>query len=60
MFDLLGGLVAAYVVYALFEGSVLAKRGPWGERIERAVEPHRYWVVITIYAGLAVALVTVF
>lgn len=60
MFDLLGGLVAAYVVYALFEGSVLAKRGPWGERIERATEPHRYWVVVAIYTGLAIALVTVF
>ena len=52
--------MAAYVVYALFEGSVLAKRGAWGERIERASEPHRYWIVIAIYAGLAVALITVF
>jgi hypothetical protein len=60
MFDLLGALVAAYVAYALIDGSVLAKRGPWGERIERAAEPHRYWVVIAIYAGLAIALVTVF
>lgn len=60
MFDALGVLVAVYVVFALFDGSVLAKRGAWGERIERANEPHRYWVVIAIYAGLAAALITVF
>lgn len=60
MFDVLGALVAAYVVYAVIEGSVFAKRGPWGERIERAAEPHRFWAVIAVYTGLAVALVTIF
>ena len=60
MFQLIGALLAAYVVLAVLRGSVVAKRRAWGERIERETEPHRFWTVIAIYTGLVVALFTIF
>lgn len=60
MFRLLGALLGIYVIFAVVQGSVYAKRRAWGERIERASEPHRFWTVIAIYAALSVALATVF
>jgi hypothetical protein len=60
MFDLLGIALAAYVVLAVAQGAVYAKRAAWGERIERASEPGRFWTVIGIYSALVVALITLF
>jgi hypothetical protein len=60
MFTLLGTAVSAYVVLAVWRGEVFARRHAWGERIWRDDEPQRFWTVIAIDAGLAVALVTVF
>jgi hypothetical protein len=56
MFRVLAGVLALYLLVALVQGAVHAKRGAWGERIERAEEPQRYWVVMTVYAGLVLAL----
>jgi hypothetical protein len=60
MFKGLGILVAAYTLWAIIDGKVYAKSGVWGRHIVKADEPRYYWVVIVIYAGLSVALVTVF
>jgi hypothetical protein len=60
MFALLGALLAAYVVVAVLQGAVIAKRAAWGERIERDTDPARFWTVIAVYSGLAAALVLVF
>jgi hypothetical protein len=60
MFTLLGALLATYVAQAVWRGEVHARRHAWGERISRDAEPHRFWTVIAIYTGLAIALVTVF
>ena len=60
MFKALGALVGLYTLYAAVRGEVYAKSGAWGRTISRAESPAYFWVVIAIYAGLAVALVTVF
>jgi hypothetical protein len=60
MFDLLGVLLAAYVVFAVLQGEVVAKRAAWGERIERSAEPERFGTVIAIYGALAAALILLF
>ena len=60
VFKFLGILVALYTVYAAIDGKVYAKSGPWGRTISRADSPRYFWVVIAIYAGLSVALLTVF
>ena len=62
MFKLLGILVAAYTLWAAFDGKVYAKSGGlWGARmITKENEPHYFWVVIAIYGGLSIALMTVF
>lgn len=62
MFKLLGILVGCYTLWAAFDGKVYAKsgglRGP--RMIVRESEPRYFWVVIAIYGGLSVALLTVF
>ncbi len=60
MFKMLGILVALYTAYAVSKGEVYAKSGPWGRTVSRADSPEYFWVVIAIYAGLSVALITVF
>lgn len=60
MFKLLGAAVAAYVAYGVSIGRIYAKSGPWGRVVSRDHEPRYFWVVIVIYAGLALALLTVF
>jgi hypothetical protein len=60
MFRMLGILVAAYAFYAVMRGEVAAKSGPWGRIVSKEASPHYFWTVIAIYAGLAVALLTVF
>ncbi len=60
MFPLLGTLLGLYVLVCVLRGEVHAKRAAWGERIARDAEPGRFWTVIVIYAGLALALAFVF
>lgn len=60
MFGLLGAALAVYVVYAVLRGEVFAKAGIAGRRVSRAESPEYYWVVIALYGGLSLALLTVF
>lgn len=60
MFKALGLLVALYTLYAALKGEVYAKSGAWGKTVSRAESPEYFWVVIAIYAALALALVTIF
>jgi uncharacterized BrkB/YihY/UPF0761 family membrane protein len=60
MFKLIGVLLALYTAYAAAQGEVYAKSRAWGRHIQRANEPRYFWVVIAIYALLALALLTVF
>ncbi|MGQ0578735.1 MAG: hypothetical protein ACT4PQ_07505 [Betaproteobacteria bacterium] len=62
MFKPLGILVAAYTLWAVFDGKVYAKsRGLSPPRvITREAGPRYFWAVIVIYGGLSIALMTVF
>lgn len=60
MFKVLGLMVGLYTLYAAVTGEVYAKPGAWGRTVSRAESPEYFWVVIAIYAGLALALATVF
>ena len=60
MFKMLGILVALYTAYAVIEGRVYAKSGPWGRTVSRMDSPEYFWVVIAIYTGLSIALVFIF
>lgn len=60
MFKALGVLVGAYALYAAVKGEVYAKSGPWGRTVSREDSPEYFWVVVAIYAGLGLALMTVF
>ena len=60
MFKILGIVVALYTAYAVINGEVYAKSGPWGRTVSRVDSPRYFWTVIVIYAGLSVALLTVF
>lgn len=60
MFKGLGLLLSLYVVYAVIAGKVFAKDGARGATVSRVQGPAYFWAVIAIYAGLALALLTVF
>jgi hypothetical protein len=60
LFDALGVVVGLYTIYAAVQGKVFAKQGPWGRYIHREDSPGYFWAVIAVYAGLSVALFTVF
>jgi hypothetical protein len=60
MFKALGVLVGAYALYAAVKGEVYAKSGPWGRTVSREDSPEYFWVVVAIYAGFGLALMTVF
>jgi hypothetical protein len=60
VFEPLGLLVGIYTAYAALTGSVYAKSGPGGRLVSREESPEYFWLVIAIYAGLSVALLTVF
>ncbi|HUG35760.1 MAG TPA: hypothetical protein VML54_02350 [Candidatus Limnocylindrales bacterium] len=60
MFAALGVLVALYTTYATITGEVYAKAGPGARLVSREESPGYFWTVIAIYAGLGVALITVF
>ena len=59
MFKALGVLVGAYGLYAAVKGEVYAKSGPWGRTVSREDSPEYFWVIVAIYAGLGLALVTI-
>jgi len=60
MFPALGAVLAVYVVYALLRGEVFAKAGVGGRVVSREASPEYYWVVVALYGGLSLALLTVF
>ena len=60
MFKMLGVLVGLYTLYAAINGEVYAKSDAGGRIVSRVASPEYFWVVIAIYAGLSVALITVF
>lgn len=60
MFDALGILVCLYALYAAGSGQVFAKAGFRGRMVSRQDSPEYFWVVTTIYAGLGIALLTIF
>lgn len=60
MFKMLGVLVGLYTLYAAVKGEVYAKSGASGRIVSRVESPEYFWVVIAIYAGLSLALVTIF
>ncbi|HSD43831.1 MAG TPA: hypothetical protein VLD36_18425 [Burkholderiales bacterium] len=57
---MLGILVGLNALYAAVIGDVFAKAGVKERTVSRADSPEYFWIVIAIYAGLSVALVTVF
>ena len=60
MFKPLGVIVILYTLYAAFTGSVYAKSGIAGRAVRRDESPAYFWIVIVIYFGLGIALLTVF
>lgn len=60
MFKGIGAILALYVCYAAATGAVYTKEGAGGRTITRQEFPRYFWVVIAIYAGLSIALLTVF
>jgi hypothetical protein len=60
LFKLIGMTVLLYTAYAAVSGRVYARSGPGGRMISRRSAPRSFWTVIAIYAGLALALMTVF
>jgi len=60
VFQTLGALLGLYTLYAAISGKVYAKSGPWGRTVAREQSPTYFWVVIAIYAGVALALAAVF
>lgn len=60
MFKMLGLLVGLYTLYATLKGEVYAKDGTSGRVVSRLESPEYFWVVIAIYAGLSLALITIF
>jgi drug/metabolite transporter (DMT)-like permease len=60
MFKLIGAVLAVYVCYAVVTGRVMAKAGAGSREVLRDESPGYFWVVIAIYAGLSLALFTMF
>lgn len=60
MFKILGIVVALYTGYAVFKGEVYAKSGVKGRTVLKEESPEYFWIVIAIYTGLSIALITVF
>jgi hypothetical protein len=60
MFKIIGAVLAVYVCYAVVNGDVYAKSGVVGRKILREESPGYFWVVITIYAALSLALILLF
>lgn len=57
---MLGVSVLFYTAFAAFKGKVYAKSGAGGGTVSHATSPEYFWIVITIYACLGIALIAVF
>jgi hypothetical protein len=60
MFLALAIPLALYVVYAAAAGEVWVRGGVGARLVTREQSPAYFWVCIAIYAGLAVAMATIF
>ena len=60
MFKALGLFLGLYVAYAAYKGEVYAKSGAWGRAVMRTDSLEYFWMVIVVYAGLSIALITLF
>jgi hypothetical protein len=60
LFNILGVLLACYVVQALRTGAVYAKSRGWGRTFTRADDTFGYWSAVGAYGLLSLALVFVF
>src|SRR5258706_346386 len=60
VFKLLGFAVFAYTVYALIQGRIYSKAGPWGRMVSKDESPDAFWLTVAIYFGLSIALCAVF
>lgn len=60
MFKLIGALVCLYALCAGIQGRVYAKSGAWGRFVARQESPEYFWIVVSIYAVLGIALMAVF
>jgi hypothetical protein len=60
MFKLIGAVLALYIAQSVSRGEVLVKKGWRGERILRGENPGGFWLAITVYGLLCLALFTVF
>lgn len=60
MFKVLGVMVILYALYAAYTGNVYAKSGVAGRTVKKDESPEYFWIVIVIYFGLGIALLTVF
>ena len=60
LFKLLGVLLAVYTVISVGRGEVYARHRAWGRTTRREEQPGWFWTIIVIYAGLSLALMTVF
>jgi hypothetical protein len=60
LFRAIGALVALYTLYAVVKGAVYARSGMKGGIVSRRERPGYFWTLIAVYAGLSIAMVTVF
>lgn len=60
MFVLLALPLAAYTLYAAATGRIWVSDGPGARLVRRDESPTYFWSCVAIYAGLAVAMVTIF
>lgn len=60
MFKAIGVLVLLYCASAISQGEVYVKSGLGGRSVSRAESPEYFWVCVSIYIALALALLLVF
>jgi hypothetical protein len=60
LFQILGLALGLYTLTALVRGEVFTASGAHGRTVTRDRTPSYYWLVISIYAVLSVALLLVF
>lgn len=60
MFKVLGIVVIIYTLYAAYTGNVYAKSGIASRTVKKEESPEYFWIVVVIYFGLGIALLTLF
>lgn len=60
MFALLSLPLFAYTAWAMMTGEVWVAEGAGARLVRRDVSPGYFWACTTIYAGLALAMATIF